>query len=506
MSRYSRPSIGCFLLGIATTALPQDFTDVTNQAAFAAPYARVSPSGGTAVADFNRDGWPDVFTTGDLAANTLLLNQANGAFVRSPLSHALELAGAGCGSTAAADYDNDGWPDLYIACAQRNYLFRNDRGRAFVDVTDLLDANHGRNTQAVAWADIDGDGRLDLVLGVHEPNGGPPPPQRETWDQLMLNRGVNGFENLSHVFNPTQSVKKTLALVVTDIDGDGDPDIYFVNDKFDGNSLWRNDGPGCNGWCFADISASSGADRPADGMGVAVGDYDRDLDLDIFYSGSGEQILLQNQKAQAGHPTAFVEVPVEAGASVQTTGWGVVFLDADNDGWEDLFVAGSGIDPTDFLLSNQKDGSFSHNGTGLTHDLWTYSAARLDYDRDGRLDLLLGHPDGDYRLYRNISDTGNHWLVLRLEAGGGVNRDGIGSRARVTTPDGAVQMKELRAGASRGVSHQPILHFGLGQFDRAEVDLFWPDGSEQSLGHIPGNRYHHVVYAPIEIVHIDGFE
>lgn len=497
-----------FSLGGACTAWGQMFVDVTATAKLNAPYVSMGPSGGTAVADFNRDGWPDVFTTGDQASNSLFLNQTDGSFGLSPINDQIALAGAGCGSTAAADYDNDGWPDIYIACAARNYLFRNVSGQQFVDVSDDLAVNHGANTQAVAWGDMDADGRLDLVLGVHEPNSGPPPPDSETWDQLMMNDGPGQFSNLSYIFDPQQSVKKALALILTDIDRDQDIDIYIANDKEDGNTLWRNDGAGCDAWCFSDISMASGAERPADSMGVTVGDYDRDGDWDIYYSGSDEQILLQNQQSQSTSEGAlsFIERSVEAGVNITTTGWGVIFFDADHDGWEDLFLAGSGTTKPDHLLHNQQDGTFSDHSAGLTQSLWTYSAARLDYDRDGRLDLVLGHPGDGYRLYRNVTDNDHHWLILDLEGGNTVNRDGIGAWVRLTMPDGSRQMRELRAGSSRGSSHQPIIHFGLGIYDRAVVTIRWPDGTLHNVGELVADRYHQVVFPPADVISHIGFE
>jgi hypothetical protein len=300
-----------------------------------------------------------------------------------------------------------------------------------------------------------------------------------------------------------------LASAFADLDQDGRPDLYIVNDKLRGNVLWRNEGPGCGGWCFSDASAAAGIGQAVFGMGIAIGDVDHDGDWDLWYSSIDEQLFM---RAQDASPLHYVREPASPLNHVGV-GWGTVFVDLDNDGWDDAYLAvGTGGFSTtgeeDQLYRNES-GQFTRI-TGeigqVAQNLPTQGVARIDYDRDGRVDLVMSHWNDGYRLYRNVKVTTNQWLGLSLEGSSPVNRSAVGAIAEVRTPDGLVQRKELRAGESRASSHEPVLHFGLGPHTAAEVTVQWPDGSRQDFGNLGAGSYHALSYIRPDTLHRDGFE
>ena len=500
----------------ASSANAQTFSDVSQAAGFTPSFLANIPAGGIAVADFDRDGRPDIFVTGYYLPNRLYFNQGNGTFAENG-SVSATIPGSRCSVVAAADYDNDGWPDLYMGCRDGpNFLLRNNAGQGFIDVTPapLNHAAVGTNsprTDAVAWGDLDGNGYLDIFIGIYPSSSTPDLGNPDNLDRIVLNNGDGTWTNVAAAYvggDRARLGRTALAVVISDLDMDGRPDIYVVNDKLQGNVLWHNDGPGCSGWCFSDIAAALGADDPAYGMGVSVADVDRDGDWDIYYSSIDEQFFLRG----TGPSPLLFQREIASMLNHFGVGWGTIFSDFDNDGWEDAFLAvGSGGFSTtpnaDQLFRNMGAGEFARvsSQSGLSATLPTQAAARIDFDGDGLTDLVLGHWNEGYRLYRNTSAPGNHWLGLELEGGGVVNRDAIGARVTVATADGAQQIRELRAGESRGSSHQRVLHFGLGGNTSAQVSLRWPNGSMQSLGTLVADQYYPFQFEQ-DILFSNGFE
>lgn len=519
---YQMPSlarcVGLLLLPWASGAAAMSFEDVSQPAAFAPDFLADIPAGGIAVADFDRNGFPDLFVTGYKKPNRLYFNAGDGTFTSDPGIDD-DIAGNDCSVAAAADFDNDGWSDLYVGCRnQGNLLLRNLGGTGFANVitpeTDhAATGSNSPRTDAVAWGDLTGNGHLDLFIGVYPSSGSPDLDDTDNLDRIVLNHGNGSWSNIALDFTGTERAKlgrTALAAAITDLDLDGRPDIYVVNDKLQGNVLWRNGGAGCSGWCFSDVAAAAGADTEVYGMGLAVGDVDRDGSWDLYFSSIDEQVLLRGSSQE---PLIF-ERDNDTVLDHQAVGWGTIFADFDDDGWEDAFLAVnsgsfSSSDTVDQLFRNQHDGTFAAVTAGTVFDTIrpTEAAAIIDFDMDGRLDLVLGHwnQTPGYRLYRNDTAGDGRWIGFRLVGGGPVNRDAVGTRIIVDTGDGPMQMRELRAGESRGSSHQPILHFGLGTHASAEVTIIWPDGLTHTFTDMAAGTYHQREYPTNDRLFADRF-
>ncbi len=476
---------------------------------------------GQAWGDYDRDGWLDLYVTGNREPSLLYRNQGDGTFAVSELSSQVALADVETGGAVWADYDNDGWLDLYVLNHGANTLFHNDGGRGFTDATALAGLGDPGKGATATWGDFDGDSFLDLYVVNWScfPECGDPNITRdhdEARDTLYHNRGDGTFADVTHLLDFDLLLGAGFSASFSDYDNDGDPDIYVVNDQFKnmlGNILWRNDGPGCGGWCWREVSIEAGARTFIHGMGLAVGDYDNDLDLDFYFSDMvNGMVLLQNQ----GDGT-FDDVAEAAGVVVgpsSAVGWGTVFFDYDNDGWLDLYLTatefiqfdifsgpeGMMFEYREFLFRNRGDGSFADEtpATWLEDLQPSMGLAYADYDRDGLLDFVLGNWNEGYRLYRNTgaAAAGANWLNLRLIGGGEVNRDAIGARAYLTLDNGAARMQEVKAGSSLGAGNDMALHFGLGAAGIREILIRWPNGAEQRLRDVAVNQFLEVAYAP----------
>ena len=500
------------LAGPLSASAGVQFSDVSETAGFQPGLTADIPAGGIAVADFDRNGYPDIFVTGYSLPNRLFFNDGSGQFSDQPAINA-QLDGSLCSTTAAADYDNDGWIDLYVGCrGGSNFLFRNT-GNGFEDVT-VAEIDHdpgnalAQRTDAVAWGDLDRNGLADLFIGIYPLTSNPDPADPLNLDRIVLQR-TNTWTPIQGGLDGTRLARTALAATFADIDRDGRTDLYVVNDKLDGNVLWRNTGPGCGGVCLEDVGPASGADRPVFGMGIAAGDIDGDGRVDLYFSSIGEQVLL---RGTGSDPLEFQEYQSTAGVDHPGIGWATIFTDLDNDGHEDAYLAvmpspGGTPDGSDQCHRNLGNGLFENvtAQSGLGNDRVTIAAARIDFDRDGRMDLVLGHSNEGYRLYRNQAAPGA-WIGFRLEGGGpGVTRDALGAWVEIETADG-IQRREMRAGESRGSSHDPVLHFGLGSASEADVTIHWPDGTVESVGTLPAGRYHHRAHPQFDPLFSGSFE
>lgn len=473
---------------------------------------------GQAWGDYDGDGWVDLYVTGNLEPNVLYRNKGDGTFSESKFSGKLALTEMRSGGAVWTDYDNDGKKDLYVLNHGANTLFRNT-GSGFLDVTSTAGVGDTGKGSTATWGDYDSDGKLDLYVTNWScyPECDPI-DERLAQDRLYHNNGDGTFEDVSNLLGFEKLLGAGFTASFGDFDGDQDADIYVVNDALwnpIGNVLWRNDGPDedgtCGGWCWTDASTETGAGVVIEGMGLAVGDYDNDLDLDLYFS----NMVNPNALMQNTGNGFFRERAKKAGVDTingPTVGWGTSFLDYDNDGWLDLFMSTTSfrnIDPDtppdgmhfghpNLLYHNEGDGTFSNKTPANWYEIPRRSmgVATADYDQDGAVDFITGDWDSGYRLYRNktANRLDNQWISLRLTGGGNVNRDAIGARVYITTDDGQIRMQEVKSGSSLGAGNDTALHFGLGDSSVTWVMVHWPDGRVQFVDGIRMNRLSEIAY------------
>lgn len=466
----------------------------------AIPHPFSSP--GQAWADIDRDGWLDVVLTNQLRPNRVFLGTPSGEFSSPGWAGDIARSDSISAGVVFGDYDNDGWSDLYVLEYGPNRLFRNLGGHGFVDVTELAGVGNPGVGETATWGDFDNDGFIDLYVVNND---------IATPDSLYRNRGDGSFADASDLLDVDIRARPAFSASFFDYDLDGDRDLYVVNDKRVGNVLWRNDGPGCGGWCFTDVSHESGADVELCSMGLAIGDYDRDGDQDLFVTSVGPMKLLQNQIAQG--EAVFVDVSVQAGATIDVDGWGEVgwgtqFVDYDNDGWLDLYVALGKQDPgpesPNILLHNDRDGSFTAAAEvgGAADPRVSFGLATADHDNDGWVDLLIGNLGESYALYCNDGAAhygDRHWLTIELRAeqsGGAVNAEAIGARVYVHDDHGHLHMREIIAGSSLAAGSSLRAHVGLGSALPNAVVVVWPDGRVDQWQHPPVDTHWIIEYAP----------
>jgi len=468
--------------------------------------------GGAAWLDFDRDGWMDLYlATGKYhqgvsegerpdgePLNRLYRNRADGTFEDVTIK-----AGVGCGAcfsmgVAAADYDNDGWTDLYVANHGANVLYRNRGDGTFADETRRAGVGNPACSVAATWLDFDRDGRLDLYVAnyiefdpsyriFYSPDGFPGPLAYEPQlDALYHNLGNGIFEDVTARAGIAKK-GRAMSVAAADYDGDGWDDIYVTNDATE-NFLFHN----VRGLRFEEVALVAGVafngmgDQTAS-MAVDFGDYDGDGRLDILVSDNALSSLYRNE---GGH---FVDVSPEAGiarSSAQFVGWGAFFFDFDNDGDLDIFKANSDLSRP----FGQEDQIFENVG-GRYRDVSVrmggyFQEARMgrgaafaDYDNDGDPDIVVVNIGAPAALLRNDGGNRNRSLSLLL-AGRTSNRDGIGARVKVVA-SGKTLTAEKRSTSGYLSQSDPRLLFGLGAASLAQrVEVTWPSGKVQVLENV----------------------
>ena len=468
---------------------------------------------GQAWGDYDRDGWIDLFVTGNLDPNVLYRNKGDGSFSVSEHSPLLSSPDTPSGGATWADYDNDGWLDLYLVNFGANRLFRNEKGAGFSDVTFPAGVGDTGKGTSSAWGDYDNDGWLDLYVTNWScfPECDPVDFTAQQ-DRLYHNNGDGSFTDVTLTLDYALTLGAGFAPAFLDYDGDGDTDLYVVNDKLQnaiGNVLWRNDGAGCDHWCWTNVSDATGTDLLINGMGVDASDYDNDGDLDLYITDMVYTMyLLRNDGSGAFNSRAHsAGVAINLGPD-QAVGWGAAFFDYDNDGWQDLYVASTDYHQTfpelevsfmnpraDALFHNSAGRSFADVSarSGIDEALPTLGVAYADYDGDGDLDLVTGNWNSGYRLYQNQGSR-NRWLSLDLRGNDDVNRDAVGTRVYLTTENGITQMQTVRIGAGLGGNNQLELHFGLGAASSADLRIVWSNGRECLFNGVPANQRLKILY------------
>jgi hypothetical protein len=472
---------------------------------------------GAAWADFDNDGDIDAFVTNHSGPNyfyenigdTDADNLPNFNEIASTLG--LDDPNGLAHGTVFIDYDNDGDQDLYVMNLDENNLYQNQKvesGTAtFTDVSVSAFSGVGDYGRGVTgtWGDYDGDGFLDLYVARHNRCVGQPPFGQ---DNLFHNNGDGTFSDVTALLCAGVAVsecslvnRQTFVGGWVDIDNDVDPDIYLIVDAGNGNPgnvLWRNDGPGCGGWCFTDISAGSGADHSVDGMGLGVGDYNNDGWLDLAFSDVGPAWLLSNN----GDET-FYDASVSsgfAGGTGQIT-WGTVFFDENNDGHLDAYLSNGAISfdggtTPNFYLRNDGDATFTNwsSQSGANSSSRGRHVSIVDFDLDGFVDLFVGNLNSAPHLYHNENiarGNTNHWLTVTLE-GTVSNRDAIGSRLWLSA-GGYTRTWELSSGPTYGGGDYKAAYFGLGTSTSADLTIRWPTGLVEHIGTVSADQQLHLV-------------
>ncbi len=462
---------------------------------------------GQAWGDYDRDGWVDLFVTGNLDPNVLYRNNGDGTFSQSEYSSTVSQPDVPSGGAVWADYDNDGWLDLYLVNFGANRLFRNEEGAGFSDVTSTAGVGDTGKGTSAAWGDYDSDGWLDLYLTNWScfPECDPVDFSLQQ-DRLYHNNGDGSFTDVTATLDYALTLGAGFAPAFFDYDGDGDQDIYVVNDKLQNeiaNVLWRNDGAGCAHWCWTNVSAATGTDLLINGMGVDASDYDNDGDIDVYVTDMVYQMyLMMNDGAGKFRDRARSTGSAINMGPEQGVGWGAVFFDYDNDGWQDLYVASTEYFQTFpelevSFMNPRADALFQNDGhrgfhdvsgsSGIAEALPTLGVAYADYDHDGDLDLVTGNWNSGYRLYQN-QGNGNRWLSLDLRGDADINLNAVGTQVWLKTDDGATQMQTVSIGAGLGGNNQLELHFGLGDSATGDLQIVWSNGAHCSFKAVPANQ------------------
>lgn len=474
---------------------------------------------GAAWHDYNQDGHLDLFVAGGEAPNTLLTNLADGTFSVSPHTADVALPGRLCGGGVWGDFDNDGFPDLFVNCDGENALFRNLPGSGFQDVTAEMGlTDQGKSTSAT-WGDYNQDGQLDLYVSnwTCSPECVPEDVTKNQ-DVLYRNDGDRFTDVTAEILDVTATRGAALAVVFADLDLDGDVDLFIANDKYRhpiGNVLFRNDGPGCSGWCWTDVSRDMNAGQRIHSMGVAIGDLTQNGALDLYISNMMSPMLLLLGEPDGPYEDATQVMNVGINPPGTAVGWGTAFADLDHNGQLDLYLATSGMpalagsfysgtqpDLEDFrrpypdaIFMQQQDGSLQ---AVAPHDEGDAAEANMalavaDYDNDGDLDIAHGIWQDGYRLLRNTTTDAapnRGWIMLDVRGGGPINQEALGATVRVTTESGVTRVQTKFRGGTFGGNHDPRLHFGLGDERVQQVTVTWPDGRITEHGALSRNNLH----------------
>jgi hypothetical protein len=474
---------------------------------------------GCAFIDYDGDGWQDILLLngahlpGSQAAghSTLALyhNNHDGTFTDVTRGSGLDIEMYAMG-VAVGDYDNDGREDLYITCVLgSSHLFHNDGNGHFTDVTRQAGVeNAGRWGTSCAWVDYDRDGKLDLFVcnyvkypslaadqpcyaGGHQRIYCIPVAYETSSCTLYHNEGNGRFKDVTAASGIGGAHGKSLGVAIADYDGDGWPDIFVANDTVPG-FLFHNEHNGT----FKEIGVESGVayddeGNSHSGMGIDAADILNKGSVNVAITNyQGQQTSLYSQIG----PDIFRDDKVPAQLATDTgkvLGFGVLFVDYDNDGYKDIFQVNGHVQDDiqkrepevryaqpSLLFHNAGNGTFKEvglaSGAPFTDPIVGRGCACGDFDNDGRPDLLIATNNGPAHLWRNETPTGNHWLTLQL-IGSKSCRDGIGVLVVVKTAAG-VQRNEVRSGSSYLSQSDLRPHFGLGTETRADVEIHWPSG------------------------------
>jgi len=529
---------------IAAPPAPLGFrlTDVTaaagigfrhNSGAYGAKFLPETMGPGCAFLDYDNDGWPDIFLVNGMnwpghqgrhGTMQLFRNNRNGTFtdVTERAGLAVEMYGLG---VTVADYDNDGFPDIYVTAVGQNRLFRNTGRGTFIDVTDRagLGGRSAFSTSAL-WFDYDRDGLLDLFVcnyvrwspdhdvfcsvdGRNKSYCTPEAYHGSTcW--LFRNRGNGTFEDVTAKSGIFDASSKALGVAMLDDNRDGWPCLFVANDT-QPNKLYRNRRNGT----FEDVAVQEGVafsedGRARAGMGVDAADFDNSGVAGIAVTNFDDEMIALYRQGRGG---VYTDIALKAGvgqASRSRLGFGCAFVDIDLDGHLDLLAVNGHIDesvrniagnhgyaqPPHLFLNDGKDAFrdvAAQSGNGYATPIVGRGLAYGDFNRDGAPDILITTNQGPAFLYRNDitgGNRGNRSIRFHLR-GTKSNRDAIGAIVRLTTPDGT-QSRMVHTGSSYLSQSELALTFGIGRQEKASrVVIEWPSGAVQEFKDVKPGGY-----------------
>ena len=493
---------------------------------------------GVGLIDFDNDGWLDIYIVNGSTFDALdgketpphaalFHNNHDGTFTDVAATAGVTNDRWGIG-VAIADYDNDGWPDIFVSNWGKNRLYHNNHDGTFKDVAEQAGVTLNNWSSGATWGDYDGDGKLDLFvagyvhfdranLPVAEQNGVPntyctfrgeqvscgPRGLKGEPDHLFRNSGDGTFTDVSEKAGVADKPGYYgLGTVFADINNDGKPDLLVGNDSTP-NYLYLNKGDGT----FEDVSYASGfavngVGQETASMGIAVGDYQNTGMLDIFDTTFSDNYKpLYHNEGDAN----MTDVSYEMGLgeiTVPFLSWGDAFMDYDNDGWKDLLMADGHVYPQadkypwgtswkerPMLFHNIEGKRFENvpavEGTGLADVIAGRGMAVGDLFNDGKLDAVINVMDGHPVLLRNVNPGKNHWLELKLVGGPKSPRDAVGSTVYLIA-NGMKQREDVLSGGSYLSTNDPRPHFGLGQATKVDdIEVHWPSGKIEHFT-VPG--------------------
>ena len=485
---------------------------------------------GAAFFDYDADGDPDLYfvngaplpgyVSQEIPTNCLYQNNGDGTFTDVTEKAGVGDTGYGHGC-AVGDYNNDGQLDLYVTNYGTNRLYRNNGDSTFTEVAESAGVTEPRWSTSCAFADYDRDGNLDLYVVnyiVFDINENPWCGLKEKGiraycepdnfiaqsDTLYRNNGDGTFTDVTKTAGIYNTTGKGLGVVWGDYNNDGAADIYVANDSTE-NLFYRNNGDGTFeevGFMVGVALSENGA--PENGMGTTFGDWNNDGWFDLTVTNYAQQTNTLYHNDADGFFTDATTTTKTAQRTYPYLGWATAFIDYDNDGYQDLFVANGHLHENlaelgqegtygqrNLLFRNNSNGTFTEIsetlGPGMKLADVSRGATFADYDLDGDIDIVVTNSNTAPRLLRNDGGNRKNWLQIRLTATNG-STDAIGARVKITTGK-LTQTREVRSGDGYLSQQDLTLHFGIGDSEQVDsIEVQWQTGAKQLIGSVPANQ------------------